>query len=242
MALAVVSVLTTVGAGVTAGVAATRGDDSNGSGTLVRGSGDPSETETEPSQEPAFDYAGWQEVSGIPGDSGDSALYRLPATGWKTYAADYAVSFRDRNEKAYASGHALANYYGNRCKESGKRMAGGWVVLADTEPSGDLKTIAEDAVRRWARGYATNASGTTADMTEPTPKDVTLNDGTEAARATIEIDMSIFGGVCLPNRAEVAVTTIDTPDGAKTLVQARYVSAVGITDRQWQGIAQSLEQ
>ena len=36
-------------------------------------------------------------------------------------------------------------------------------------------------------------------------------------------------------------TTIDSPDGAKTLVQARYLTdQAQITDHQWKGISQSL--
>ncbi|KQY56587.1 hypothetical protein [Nocardioides sp. Root140] len=246
LALAVVSVLTTLGAGITAGVAAGQGDDPDGSGTLVRGKGDPTESGTGPSEtstteDPGFDYTGWKVVNGMPGDSGEVASYRLPPTSWKPFASDYAVSFTDKSGKAYVSGHALANYYGNRCKDGGERVPGGWTVLADTVPSGDLKTIAEDAARGWARGYGTNANGTTGTMTRPVAKEVTLDDGTTAARASIDIDMSIFSGVCLPTKAQVSVTTIDTSEGAKTLVQARYVSAVGITDTQWRAIGQSLE-
>lgn len=238
-ALAAISILTTVCAGVAAGVAAAR-DSSDGSGTLVRGTGQNQTAPNSPRQ-PVFDYSGWTVVSGQSGKSGDVATYRVPASDWKSYGTDYVVSFRDTDDKTLASGHALANYYGNSCSDDDTKVAGGWTVLADTEPSGDLETIAEDAVRRWAQGYATNADGTTAKMSEPNAELVGLDDGTTAARARIEVDMSVFSGPCLPQEAEVMATTIDSPDGAKTLVQARYVTNDGgITDREWNGISQSL--
>lgn len=240
MALAVVSVLVTVGAGVTAGVVFAQGDSGGNSGTLVRGSGSPRTTNSPSPTETGFDYSGWKLVNGMKSSSGETASYRLPSKGWTTYASDYQVSYADQQGKRYAEGHALANYYGNKCSEKGEKLPGGWTVLAEPEQSGDLKSIAEVAVRRWARGYGTNETGTTAKMTGPVSESVTLADGTPAARAQMTLDMTVFTSACLPAEAEVMVTTMDTPDGAKSLVQARYVMSKGITDEQWEAISLSL--
>lgn len=243
VALAVTSILATVCAGVAAGVSAASGDPGR-SGNLVRGTDpaetDPGQPDPNPPKDPHFDYSGWKVISGTRGESGHIATYRIPANDWKSYGPDYAVSFRDKDEKKLASGHALANYYGNDCSDSGNKIAGGWTVIADTGPSGDLKATAEASALRWAKGYATNAEGTTGDMNEPDVVLVGQDDGTTAARALIEVDLGIFTGPCLPEKAELMVTTIDSPDGTKSLVQARYlVDEGGITDRQWTGISQS---
>ncbi|KRF18954.1 hypothetical protein ASG90_03450 [Nocardioides sp. Soil797] len=239
--LAVLSVLMTVGTGVTAGVVMARSDGPDGSGTLVRGKGSSEEPTEDNSRTPAYDYTDWETVEGKPGDSGFAASYRVPNRAWKTFNPDYAVAFRDQSGKRIASGHAPANYYGNNCSEAGKKVAGAWTVLADTEPSGELVDLAEAAVRRWGRGYATDNAGNLAKMSEPETDEVTLPDGTPAARSLVTVDMSTFSGACLPESAEIMATTINTADGAKTLVQARYLTPSGLTDEQWQQISDSLE-
>lgn len=242
--LAVLSVLLTVGAGATAGVLMARGDDPDGSGTLIRGGGKTSEPDPTPETSdppPVYDYTGWTVVPGPPSDSGFAAAYRVPEANWKVFGPGRAVSFRDQAGKKTASGHAPAHYYGNKCRDKGQKIAGGWAVLADVEPSGDLEDLAEAAVRRWAKGYASNANGTVAPMSEPTTEVVTMPDDTRAARSLITIDMSIFDGKCLPDSAEIMVTTIDTQDGAQSLVQARYVTTPGISDEDWRQISDSLE-
>lgn len=234
--LAVLSVLVTVGAGATAGVVMVRGDGPDGSGTLVRGEGD------SPDPPPSHDYSGWEVVTGPPGDSGEAVTYRVPRSTWEVYAPDYAVAFRDSSGKKIASGHAPANYYGNRCADSGKEMAGGWTVLDDDQPSGGLGERAEAALRPWAEGYAADDAGNLLPVSRPTTEEVTLPDGTPAGRSTISVDMSSSEGACLPDSAEIMATTIDTADGPQTLVQARYLESSGISDEEWLQIADSLGQ
>ncbi|QIX25794.1 hypothetical protein ncot_03685 [Nocardioides sp. JQ2195] len=241
--LAALSVLMTVGAGVTAGVVMARDGGPDGSGTLVRGHGDSAgpDPTSQPTEWPDHDYTDWERVTGKPDDSGFAAAYQVPRRAWKTFEPDYAVAYRDDSGKKTASGHAPANYYGNQCSQDGSRVAGGWTVLADTEPSGDLVDLAEAAVRRWATGYASDGTGTAAPMSQPSTERLTLPNGSDAARSLITLDMSDSEGSCLPDSAEIMATTINTPEGAKTLVQARYLTRPGITDEEWQQISDSLE-
>lgn len=242
--LAVLSVLLTIGAGATAGVLMARGEDPDGSGTLIRGGGDSTDADPTPESSdppPDYDYTGWTTVTGPPGDSGSAPSYKVPETNWKTFGPDYDVAFRDKADKKFASGKAPAHYLGNKCRAQGKRIPGAWTVLADTEPSGDLVDLAEAAVRQWAKGYASDGEGTTAPTSEPVSEAVTLPDGTTAGRSLITVDMSVFDDKCVPDSAEIMVTTIDTQDGAQSLVQARYLATPGVTDLQWRQISDSLQ-
>lgn len=235
MVLAVVSVLTTLAAGVVAGVAMVRDDPSDGSGTLVRGAEDPTDEPTEPE---SYDYTGWQVVAGLTGDSGYAAAYRVPPTGWKLSDKAHDVTFRDSSNAPLVTGHSLATYYGNKCKEDGDKVAGGWTVLAETVPPGDLSQIAAAAARKWGRGFTQDV----ASIPEPTTETVRLADGTLAARAEVTVKREGTGSRCTTESSEIMVTTIDTSDGAKSLVQTRWADLPkGIGDADWAAISQSLE-
>ncbi|MDN5892932.1 MAG: hypothetical protein L0H93_02805 [Nocardioides sp.] len=224
--LGVLSFVMVLGASVTAAVVQHRDDPSGTEGLDGR------------------DSVGWSVVRGTPGPSDAPALYRVPE-GWDTQTADKPVQYTASDGSVLASGHSTSLYYGNDCSQAKARIAGGWAALADTDAAqgagDDLVDAAEKALRAWGTGYATHVNGATGPMTAFPGQSVELDDGTTAGRARMEIDMSAFEGACLPDTAEIMVTSIRTADGVKSLVQARYLLKEGaISDEQWSRIADSL--
>lgn len=239
--LGALSVVTVLAVSMTAAVVQTGDDaDPGGSGTLVRGG----------AGDGRVDYTGWSTVTGTPGASGDPATYRAPE-GWETRSADDPVEYLTHDGGMLARGHSSSYYWGNDCRQrkGGARVPGGWAALADTTARSDSGDLSADALvahaevqlRDWGRGYGTNAQGVTGPMTAHPGEAVELDDGTVAGRARMEIDMSDFPGRCLPDTAEIMITSIDTEDGTKSLVQARYLLDDGaVSDEAWDGIAASL--
>lgn len=235
IALAALSVVLILGTSVTAAVVQARDGGTSGgvSGTLTRGGG-----------QNGFDYSDWQVVKGVQGSSGDEAAYRVPGD-WETQSARDPVQYTAPDGGVLAKGHSTSFYYGNDCVDAGARISAAWAALADPDTSkaaGDaLVATAQKAVRAWGRGYSTNVEGTTAPMTAIPPESVELPDGTAAGRARMEVDMTVFSGPCLPETAEIMVTSIETVDGVKSLVQARYLlDEGGLPDREWDALADSL--
>jgi hypothetical protein len=223
-ALAVLSLVAALGAGLAAAIV-TGGDDDSSSEPTTSGSGNP----------------GWSTVSGIPGSAGP-ATYQVPGgADWELHDADFAVSYEDEDGTAYASGHAASFYYGNDCTDGAEKVAAGWALLGDTERGSDLNASAARSARRWARGYGTGAGGTSAPTDQLVVADLVLADGTPAVSARISLDMSVFEGPCLSGAAEVTVVSFPTRDGIKSLVAARYLGVDGgITDEVYDEILASV--
>jgi len=230
--LAVVAVLSTLGAGVGAAVVQAREEPRGAAGG---GTASPSPGVPDPFLAPAegFDYRNWVD------QRAEAAGYRLPG-GWHVAPAERLVEARDVDDAVVARGSLSAYYYGNRCTDT-EPVAGAFTVLAEPVAGSDPKAAAEDAVLAWARSYNHNSAGVEAAFTDPVTRDVTLADGSEATRSWVSIDMSVFSGTCLPERAEVAVTTVARGEQLVSLVQGRYVlEQGGVSDAQWSAIAASL--
>ena len=225
--LAVVSLVAALGAGVVSAVVMGGDDD--------RGSGDSDPTST------GSEYFGWTTVSGKAGTG--TATYKVPGgADWEVHDADFAVSYKGKDDRPYASGHAASFYYGNDCTDGSEKVSAGWAVFADAEPGSDLAAFAAESARRWARGYGAGAGGRQAPTTEPVVVDVELADGTRAVSARVSLDMTVFEGPCLSDAAEVTVVSFQTDDGIKTLVASRYVGvAGGIPDAEYAAILGSVQ-
>jgi hypothetical protein len=225
-ALAVVSLVAALGAGVVSAVM--MGSDDGG------GSGDRDPTSPE--------YAGWTTVSGKAGPGGAST-YKVPGGAeWEVHDAEFTVSYTGKDKRPYASGHAASFYYGNECTDGSEKVSAGWAVFADAEPGPDLAAFAAESARRWARGYGAGPGGRQAPTTEPVLTEVSLADGTRAVSAKVSLDMTVFEGPCLSDAAEVTVVSFQTDDGIKTLVGSRYVGvAGGISDQEYAAILASVQ-
>jgi hypothetical protein len=223
VALAVLSLVAALGAGLAAAIV---------------GGGDDASSEPTPT---ASVHAGWIAVSGVPGSAGP-ATYEVPGgADWEVHGADFTVSYKDEDGTPYASGHAASFYYGNDCTDGAEKVAAGWALLADPQRGSDLNAVATRSVRSWARGYGTGAGGTRAPTNRLIVANTVLADGTPAVSARISLDMSVFEGPCLSGEAEVTVVSFPSRDGIKSLAAARYIGVDGgITDEVYDAILASV--
>lgn len=182
------------------------------------------------------DDTGWTTVRGV-----GTASYRVPGgADWDVQSASDPVSYRDADERPYVSGHAASFYFGNDCSSGGTRMAGAWAVLGDVERGTDAEAFAAESARRWARGYG---EGRTSDAraTEPEVEGTELLDGTEAAVATVWLDLSRFTEPCFEDAAELTVVAYEQDGEIRSLAVARYLGITGgLGDGDYAAIVASL--
>lgn len=236
-ACAVLSILATLGAGITAALVQVNEEPASSA---------PRRAAVELGPNPfagtfeADYYVNWAIQSGVATSSGKPASYRAPlswvvkSTGTELVAADDAGA-------VLARGHAPAYYFGNSCLDAGTEIPAAWTVLADPVPGTDLAAASEAAASAWVKTVARNAQGLNAPLSPVETTEVTLDDGTAAARSRLRVDLTVFDGPCLADQAELAATTIATEAGLVSLIQARYLLAErGVGDRVWAGIAASV--
>ncbi|WP_235738478.1 hypothetical protein [Nocardioides alcanivorans] len=235
-ALAVLAVVSTLGAGI--GAAVVQAGEEPGA-SAERSPTEPVATPVEDPfvEEPrgGFRYERW-----VFQRNGDGVTYRIPG-GWHVRPVHDQVTATDATGEVRGRGNLAANYYGNRCTDEVAR-AGAWTLLAEPVPGDDAAAAAEEAVVAWANGYNHNQSGTlTADISDPVTETVELADGDEAVRSWVSIDTSVFGSACVPDRTEIAVTTVPHGDELVSLVQGRHVLETGgLGDADWSAISLSL--
>lgn len=233
--LAGLAVVATLGAGVGAAVvqAGEDGDESpsrSGAQTSPAEVGDPFASGTD-----GFDYRTW-----VIQDDSAGISYRVPpaSAGWRVIPADDEVEAKDADGAVVARGKVRAYYYGNACSgDDGRAVSGAWTLLAEPVEGADPSAAAEDAVIAWSRSFV--GGGTS--IPDPRTDEVELADGTTGVRSWVSLDLRGFTGSCLPDRAEVAVTTVARGSEMVSLVQGRYVLGErGVTDADWSAISASL--
>lgn len=233
--LALLSVITTVGAGVAAGVVQVNQDGAEAERGSVELGPDPFSGDFE-----ADYYVNWAIQSGVSPSSAPAARYRVPLS-WSVRSTGTELTARDADGGVLGRGHAPAYYFGNRCRDGGTEVPAAWTVLADPVSGSDATAGSRAAVDAWVQTVARNADGVTAPLSEIETRSVTLADGSAAARSRIRVDLTVFEGPCLPDQAELAATTVATEAGLVSLIQTRYlVGEGGVGERVWSGIAASL--
>lgn len=235
--LAVLSVVTTVGAGVAAGVVQISeepGPSAAGAGVIELGP-DPFAGTFETDY-----YVNWAIQTGVAPASGTPAKYRVPLA-WTVRSTSTELTANDGSGGLLATGHAPAYDFGNRCQDGATQVPAAWTVLADPVVGDDATAGSRAAVDAWVTALARNAAGVTAPLSEVETLPVTLGDGTAAVRSRVRVDLTVFDGPCLPDEAELAATTVATDAGLVSLIQARYLlEDRGVGERVWAGIAASL--